>query len=190
MTLVPTRPYHHGNLPPAILAAAIDALTESGPTALSLRDVARRAGVTHTAIAHHFGDKTGLLTSVATKGFLLQAEELANAHQRAGSFLDVAVAYVRFATTHRAYFDVMYRADLYRNDDPALLAARALSSASLYNNVGQIGTAPSETTTAGIAAWSLVHGLATLWLNGALPAALGDDPEAITRTVAIHLGKS
>ena len=54
-----TRPYHHGDLRRAVLAAAVEAITESGPAGLSLRDLARRAGVSHAAPAHHFGDKAG-----------------------------------------------------------------------------------------------------------------------------------
>ena len=70
------RPYHHGHLRQAILAAAIDALTESGPARLSLRELARRAGVSHAAPAHHFGDKAGLLTAVAAQGYTLLADAL------------------------------------------------------------------------------------------------------------------
>ena len=84
----PDRPYHHGHLRQAILAAAIDALTESGPARLSLRELARRAGVSHAAPAHHFGDKAGLLTAVAAQGYDLLADTL-SAAQRAGNFLDV-----------------------------------------------------------------------------------------------------
>ena len=63
------RPYHHGDLPRALLEAALQAIVEVGPAAVSLRDLARRTGVSHAAPAHHFGDKAGLLTAVATDGF-------------------------------------------------------------------------------------------------------------------------
>src|SRR6516162_2006808 len=104
----PTRPYHHGDLRPALLRAAVEAIGEAGPAAVSLRQVARRAGVTHAAAAYHFGDKAGLLTAVAAEGYRLLGEALAAARS-AGSFLDVGVAYVRFAVDHRAHFEVMYR---------------------------------------------------------------------------------
>ena len=61
--------YHHGNLPTALRCAAAEVITEHGLGGFSLREVARRAGVTHTASAHHFGDVTGLLTSLAAEGF-------------------------------------------------------------------------------------------------------------------------
>ena len=176
------RPYHHGNLRPALLAAAVEAIDEASPATVSLREVARRAGVTHAAAAYHFGDKAGLLTAVAADGYRLLGEALRDA-QAHGSFLDVGVAYVRFAVGNRAYFEVMYRPELYRSDDADVLRARAAAARLLY---GSDDPSAAEME-AGVAAWSLVHGLATLWLNGNLPARLGDEPEQITRAVATHL---
>src|SRR6201998_4834037 len=68
MPAEPPRPYHHGNLRPALLHAAVEVIGHAGPAAMSLREVARRAGVTHAAAAYHFGDKAGLLTAVAAQG--------------------------------------------------------------------------------------------------------------------------
>jgi hypothetical protein len=95
----------------------------------------------------------------------------------------VGVAYVRFAVSHRAHFEVMYRPELYRPDDAEVRQARAAAAVLLY------GTASPDAgqLAAGAAAWSLVHGLATLWLNGNLPEQLGTDPEDITRIVAPYL---
>jgi AcrR family transcriptional regulator len=180
------RPYHHGDLRQAVLAAAITVISESGPAALSLRDLARRAGVSHAAPAYHFGDKAGLLTAVAAQGYDMLADALTAAQQDTGQFLEVGVAYVRFAIEHRAHFDVMYRPDLYHADDPAVLAAEARTSEALHGGVSALPddrTGP-DATLAGVAAWSLVHGFATLWLNGALPAELGTDPESAAREVA------
>jgi AcrR family transcriptional regulator len=176
------RPYHHGNLRPALLAAAVEAIGQVGPGLVSLREVARRAGVTHTAVAYHFGDKAGLLTAVAADGYRLLGEALRAAHEQ-GSFLDVGVAYVRFAVEHRAHFEVMYRPELYRSGDADVLRARAAAARLLYGS----DDPSQQELEAGVAAWSLVHGLATLWLNGNLPARLGHDPEQITRMVATHL---
>ena len=179
-----SRPYHHGNLRPALISAAIGEIEESGPAAMSLRAVARRAGVTHAAATYHFGDRAGLLTAVAAEGYRLLAEALRGAQETRGSFLEVGVAYVRFAVTHRAHFEVMYRPELYHRDDAELGRARAAAAALLYGT----GETTRERMAYGVAAWSIVHGLATLWLNGNLPAQLGDDPEEITRVVAAHLG--
>ena len=175
-----TRPYHHGDLRRALLRAAIETIGESGPAAMSVREVARRAGVTHAAAAYHFGDKAGLLTAVAAEGYRLLGEALRDARP---GFLEVGVAYVRFAVSHRAHFEVMYRPELYNRDDADVQAARAAAAVLLYGSAS-----PDEgELAAGVAAWSLVHGLATLWLNGNLPERLGHDPEEITRIVAPHL---
>lgn len=186
MTAQPTRPYHHGDLRPALLRAAVEAIGQTGPAAMSLREVARRAGVSHSAAAYHFGDKAGLLTAVAAQGYRMLTEELRNARVGGRSFLEVGVAYVRFAVSHRAHFEVMYRPELYRPDDPEIRQARAAAAVFLYGtaspNAGQLA--------AGAAAWSLVHGLATLWLNGNLPPQLGTDPEEITRLIAPYLSIS
>jgi hypothetical protein len=85
--------------------------------------------------------------------------------------------------THRAHFEVMYRPELYDRADPAVAQARAATAALLY------GSPHPDTArlSGGVAAWAIVHGIATLWLNGNLPPQLGDDPEQITRIVAAHL---
>ena len=84
---------------------------------------------------------------------------------------------------HRAHFEVTYRPELYRPDDPDVLGARAAAGALLYGTA----TPNARQLAAGTAAWALVHGLATLWLNGNIPAPLGDDPEEVTRIVAAYL---
>lgn len=179
----PARPYHHGDLRPALLHAAVEAIGQDGPAAMSLREVARRAGVSHAAAAYHFGDKAGLLTAIAVQGYRMLTEELHDARVARRSFLEVGVAYVRFAVSHRAHFEVMYRPELYRPDDPEVREARAAAAVLLYGT-----TSPTAgQLAAGAAAWSLVHGLATLWLNGNLPSQLGSDPEEITRIVARYL---
>jgi AcrR family transcriptional regulator len=190
---VPTRAdaYHHGNLRPALIAAAVEVITEVGPAAMSLRAVARRAGVTHAAASYHFGDKAGLLTAVAADGYQRLADELRHATGAAsgagemanGPGLEMGVAYVRFAVTHPAHFEVMYRPELYRPEDPELRTAKATTATMLYGSAD-----PDEMQLArGVAAWSIVHGLATLWLNGDLPDQLGTDIEDITRRVAVYL---
>jgi AcrR family transcriptional regulator len=183
------RPYHHGDLRHAAIQEAVRAIAEDGLAALSLRDLARRLGVSHAAPTHHFGDKAGLLTAVAAEGYRLLADELRRAYERTGDFLEVGVAYVRFATRHQPYFDVMFRPDLYHEDDPELTEAREQSSSMLYGPVSAYPGAGSarQVQEAGVAAWSLVHGLATLYLNGNLPPKLGRDPERITRNVASYL---
>lgn len=180
------RTYHHGDLRRVLLAAAVDAIGEHGPAALSLRDLARRAGVSHAAPAHHFRDKAGLLTALAAEGFDLLADELARS---GGDLLEVGVGYIRFAVEHRAHFEVMFRPELYHGDDPALVAARQRAGERLRGGVAAL---PGVRTGADaeadqLAAWSIVHGFAALWLGGALPPGAGDDPEAAGRAVIRRL---
>lgn len=181
--------YHHGDLRRALLDEAAEVIAAKGSANLSLRDLARRLGVSHAAPTHHFGDKTGLLTALAAEGFRLLAEETRQAYEETGSFLEAGVAYVRFALDHPGHFDVMFRPGLYRADDVELQAARQLSAQQLYPPAAAMVTDEDESTAraAGLAAWALVHGLASLALNGALPGGWEDDPEALTRVVASHL---
>jgi AcrR family transcriptional regulator len=181
------RSYHHGDLRRVLLEEAVAALRESGPASLSLRDLARRAGVSHAAPAHHFGDKRGLLTAVAAEGFRRLAASLGATYEATQDFAEVGVAYVRFAVEERPYFDVMFRPDLYDPADPELAAARSASGAALYGPAATVSDTPLE---AGIAAWSLVHGLATLGLAGNLPPEIGADLPAAARQVTGYLFQS
>lgn len=180
-----TSSYHHGDLRRAIMDAALEVIRESSPAAVSLRDLARRAGVSHAAPAHHFGDKAGLLTAVAVQGFGLLGDVLKKAAGQPDGFLAVGVAYVGFAVEHRAHFEVMFRPELYNTDNPELLEAQARTSRMLYEGAAAYaqdgGTMPQD---AALAAWSLVHGFASLWLSGNLPADLPDDPQDAARRVA------
>jgi AcrR family transcriptional regulator len=178
-------PYHHGDLRRALIAAALKDIQRDGPAALSLRALARQVGVSHAAPVHHFGDKAGLLTAIATEGYLKLAAEQRRAYARSGSFLEVGVAYVRFAVRQRAYFEVMYRPELYHADDPDLEAARLQAREMLYGPLAEHPEAAGiDARTAGLAAWSLVHGLATLMLTGNLPPHELRNPEAVARSVA------
>jgi len=171
------------------MAHALDAIAASGPTGWSLRDLARRAGVSHAAPAHHFGDKTGLLTAVAIDGYRTQARRLEASWAETGSALELGVAYVRFALDNPAAFEVMYRPHLLHADDAELIDAQAAASRPLFVAMDHLARLdPSiDPRTAAVAAWSIVHGFATLWLNGDLPSTKGRDPEAEIRAAAAYL---
>ncbi|MET8189732.1 TetR/AcrR family transcriptional regulator [Streptomyces sp. NBC_01724] len=166
------RTYHHGDLRRAVLTAALDVIRTEGPGALSLRDLARRAGVSHAAPAHHFKDRTGLLTAIAAEGYALFADALADAPD----LRERGVRYVRFATGHPAHFQVMFQPELHRPDDPELLAAKARAAQALRAGVTGLPVEGrgDDPRLAGIAAWSLAHGYATLLLSGNLNDPLGD----------------
>lgn len=180
-------PYHHGDLRRALLAAALDLVAEHGPAALSLREVARRAGVSHAAPTHHFRHKAGLLTAIAADGYRMLAEALAAAGAKAGSaaFREQGVAYVAFATEHPAHFAVMRAPYLLDNDDADLVAARDSAGDQLRAGAA---TLPGGGPATPLAAWSLVHGLASLLLEGNIRLDAGTDVESLARAVTGHLG--
>ena len=183
------RAYHHGDLRRAIVTAALDVISAEGPSALSLRDLARRAGVSHAAPAHHFKDRTGLLTAIAAEGYGLLAATLTEAED----LRDAGVRYVRFAREHPAHFQVMFTPELLRENDLELTTARALAGERLRDAVSAV---PSEgrgtdARLAGVAAWSLAHGFATLLLSHNLDGPVGEqDPEEVFRTLTSMLFRS
>src|SRR5262245_23788463 len=104
--------YHHGDLRRALLDAALEILAEGGAAGLTLREVARRAGVTHAAPYRHFEDKAALLAAVAEEGFrAVYAEMLARSERvkdPVERLYQIGAAYVLFAVTHPAHFRVMF----------------------------------------------------------------------------------
>lgn len=105
------RDYHHGDLPTALRAAAVELIAEVGPNGFSLREVARRAGVSHAAPAHHFGDTEGLLTSVAAEGYRMLTEAMAEAVSGTTSARERILAcgktYVATALKNPGHYGVM-----------------------------------------------------------------------------------
>lgn len=174
--------YHHGDLRAQVLRTAVEIIAADGPDAVSLRELARRAGVSHAAPAHHFGDRRGLFTALAADGFSRLAAALHPSVQ-AGDFAQTAVAYVRFATAHPAHFSVMFRTSLLDLDDPALRAAQDRAGALLQEGLDTIAAERIivDPADARRSAWALVHGLASLLLSGALP---GVDDDALTLAAA------
>jgi AcrR family transcriptional regulator len=172
--------YHHGHLRESLIAAAVRAIERDGIDRLSLREVARTVGVSHAASAHHFGDRKGLFTAIATDGFQRLAVSLEAA---GGGFVEAGVAYVRFAIADRGSFEVMFRPELVHGDDSELVAAMARASAVLGAGAGE---KPGDARINGLAAWSIVHGFSTLWNAGVIRAdgATADD---LARSVAAVL---
>ncbi|MCB1026534.1 MAG: TetR/AcrR family transcriptional regulator, partial [Microthrixaceae bacterium] len=119
-------PYHHGDLPATLRRAAADLLAERGLAGFSLREVARRAGVSHAAPAHHFGDAEGLLTSVAIEAFqhLTTATEAARAgvDDPVEALVQVGRAYVEVSVQHPGHCALIFREDAICLDDPELQA--------------------------------------------------------------------
>jgi AcrR family transcriptional regulator len=181
--------YHHGDLRAAVLAAAAEVISREGVDQLSLRSLAAELGVSHTAPRHHFGSREGLFTALATEGYALLADALEGAATN-GDFAAVGVAYVLFAVNHPGHFAVMHRPDLVEGSNPDLQRAQGRTVAQLdAGGRAHSGGSAKDTAVAAIAAWSLVHGMATLQLSGALQAAGllqqagGDLPSIASRAV-------
>jgi AcrR family transcriptional regulator len=172
------RPYHHGDLPAALLQAAEAILREQGLPALTLRAVARRAGVSHTAAAPHFGDLTGLMTELAASGFRRFNAALGQAQANPGARTPnraTAHAYVRFAVENPALFLLMFRPERLDYERPSLREAAQGAQAALMRTTGSpASTAPPDLATLGVATanWSLVHGFALLLIDGLLRSLL------------------
>jgi AcrR family transcriptional regulator len=181
--------YHHGDLRRALLDAAVMSIAENGTAALSLRALAATAGVSHAAPVHHFGDKAGLFTAVAIEGFELLEDELHSVWTETGDFLEVGVGYIRFALEHRGHFEVMFQPELTNLADASLTEAKIRSFATLEEPLAATGPARDDRQAhlAGLASWSIVHGLATLALSGNLGPADLDDPEDLARHVLMFL---
>jgi AcrR family transcriptional regulator len=175
--------YHHGDLRAAILAEAANLVAQRGAHGISLRELARAAGVSHAAPAHHFGDRRGLFTALAAEGFRTLTTELIDARPE---FIDSAKAYVRFALAHPGHFEVMFDKSLYDAADVAVLQASTAAYVELNRGVGTLADphAKADPDGAALAAWSLVHGFAQLWLNDAVDTA-GDPIATIERLAAI-----
>jgi AcrR family transcriptional regulator len=187
----PSRPYHHGNLNRAAIDGAVAEVVEVGVAGVSMRRIARRAGVSHAALAYQFGDKTGMFTAVAVEGFQLAAQTIGAEAAGPDGFLRGGQAYIRFALTHPGHFEVMFRPSLYRADDPDVVAAKTSAFDILFGSARVSLAARGATTDDDVAAavaagWSVAHGFATLALtsNAELPTG-GDDAGHLLRGLVI-----
>lgn len=183
--------YHHGDLRRALLDAALEQVREEGAAALSLREVARRAGVTHAAPYRHFASKEALVAAVAEEGFRTMRETLVGALDPAagpGENLGrIGVAYVRFAVGHPSHFRVMYGTG---QGDPASFPEMEEAGRGAFDvlvttveagvRAGELRDEPIPSLS--LAAWSIVHGLASLLVEGKLPPDTGR-PEDLARVV-------
>jgi AcrR family transcriptional regulator len=166
------KPYHHGALRAALLAAAEAELAARGIEAFSLRAVAKRAGVSHAAPAHHFGDARGLLTALAAEGFrqflATQARREAQAAPDPRAQLVAAgLGYIDFALERPTLFRLLWQSERPDFADRALDAAAGAAYGHLAD---QVGAAGGETVADAATLWALAHGLADLLAAGRLKA--------------------
>ncbi|WP_150462349.1 TetR/AcrR family transcriptional regulator [Nesterenkonia ebinurensis] len=163
--------YHHGNLAVALEEAALALLVEEGSSALSLRAVARRAGVSHNAPYHHFGDRQGLLKSVAARGLRDLLAAMVTARDSTSSpkqrLLAASFAYVDFASENRPLFELIFDPEICNPKEPnpvtgPLIEANDEFLAETVRAALPQETAETDVRTTAAALWGAVHGLAVL----------------------------
>lgn len=171
------KPYHHGDLRAALLAAAEAELTEKGVEGFSLRAVAKRAGVSHAAPSHHFGDTNGLLTALAAEGFTrfqdtLDAREVGatDARDRA---VRAGLGYLEFAMKRPALFRLIFSSARPDFASPDLIAAANRA----YSHLVGLVTALEGAETDVIALWATSHGIADLAAGQRMRTLQGKPPE-------------
>lgn len=171
--------YHHGNLRRALIDAALEILGREGVGALSLREAARRAGVSHAAPFRHFADKQDLVAAVAEEGFRAMTAEMraatpADLDHPVARLQALGVRYVTFAASHPAHFRVMFGPEVAdRRAYPALRTAADEAFELLVGGLAACQRAglvrAGEPRELALTAWSATHGLASLVVSGQLP---------------------
>ncbi|MEZ5381580.1 MAG: TetR/AcrR family transcriptional regulator [Microthrixaceae bacterium] len=180
--------HFEGDLRRALMDAAIVALENVGVEGLSLRGLARSIGVSHAAPAHHFVDKAGLLTAIATEGFELFVTRLQavpafapdDGMQGLGA---LGLAYAQFADDHPGHFEVMFRPSILRATEPGYVRSSRAAYGALRDHIARYQRdgwrAAQDLDSLTTAVWGLVHGLSVLRAGGSLeprhPAATVDD---------------
>lgn len=179
--------HHHGALRRALLDAVAEIILEAGPEAVSLRECARRAGVSHSAVAPHFGDKRGLLTAFAIE----RSERLAAAMRDAVAALPkdadakarlhaTGQGYIAFARENPAHFRMMFRTDQVDTTDPAWREAAGAAWHPLQEAMDAVarGADPRAMRARLMLAWAAVHGFCTLRAEGASRKLTGSEAQA------------
>lgn len=167
--------YHHGDLREALLKAACELVEELGPDGFTLREAARKVGVTHTAPYRHFADRDALLVAVAEEGFqglhAAAMARLAGLTDPAERLQALGIAYVEYAVAHPSHFRVMHGGIADACTEPAFVHAKGATFALLLDIVGACeaaGLIPAGSVPRyALSAWATVHGLADLLMSGA-----------------------
>ena len=191
--------YHHGDLPRTLLDVALHIVETQGTEALTLRAVARQAGVSQAAPYRHFANKEAILAAVAEEGFRSLMIAMRQSLQACGDIplarlRAVGIGYVTFATSHPSHFRVMFGRDM--ADRSAFPILRQVANDTLAMVVDAIadcqraGLVRSEEPAADLAltAWSSVHGLSALLVDGVIERPVADVAEMVTRDLFLGLG--
>ena len=168
----PPAAYHHGDLREALVQAGVAILEENGLAALTLRETARRAGVSHAAPYHHFADKEALLAAVAARGFQMQREEMTLAANQLAQKNDelqaYGLTYAAFAQAHPSLFRLMYSLGKAKvpSSDELNQAAASVYEGILDGICEKTGCDRKQAQSIALLLWSSVHGITMLWLDG------------------------
>lgn len=175
--------YHHGDLRAALIDAAVEMVDEEGLDGLSIRGLARRVGVTHSAPYRHFDGKDELIAAMAESGFTslktAMLEAISDGEDSRARFFNSGLSYVRFALDNRAMFRVMFcsqvdigptNPQVHRSHQEAYAVLVDLVEDCQRDGLIEPGPADAPAT----AAWALVHGLASLYVNGVFEAGDAD----------------
>ena len=184
--------YHHGDLRRALVEAALELVKEHGPAGITLRESARRAGVTHAAPYRHFADKEALLAAVAEEGFVRLRRETEQAMEGVSpeDLLEViGVVYVRFARRNPSQFRVMFGAEMGdKRRYPSLTQADQsvfdLLCEAIRRSQAAGVVASGNPARLGMVQWSMLHGVAALVVDGQMERAGVRDLEEFARRVA------
>jgi AcrR family transcriptional regulator len=168
-------PYHHGDLRRALIETALTMVTEEGAWNFTLREVARRAGVSHAAPYNHFADKSALLAEVAALGFQALRRHMETAaaggpRSSRQALTGIATGYIRFGVEHPAHYRLMFGPDLAERGRHPTLDQAADATFAVLTGALERGQAAGEVRRGSVpdqavAAWSLVHGLTTLLID-------------------------
>lgn len=175
----PTKAYHHGDLRRALLDAAEDELIEKGTDKFSLRGVAKRAGVSHAAPAHHFGDVDGLLTALTAISFERFFEAMRDGSEKVAKDTDddpyeklaaIGMAYIHYAEKSPAMFDLQFTSKRIDHCTPEMERVAPLAYQCLVDHVTAVlhdkGRSLDDDPDAANTSWALAHGLASLFARG------------------------
>ena len=184
-------PYHHGDLHEALLKAAERVLERDGLAGLTLRAVAREAGVSHAAPTHHFGDLTGLVSELAAIGFRQFNAAMIEAGASGATAIEKGLAraraYVAYAQAHPGMYGLMFRTERLDMSRPSLHAAASAAFAGLAGSIGasrhehiEEEALSLDQAAAVVRAWSLVHGFTMLLLDHRLSDVLRRSPKGTT----------
>ncbi len=193
------RAYHHGNLQEALLEAAIDIIDKEGTSALTIRRLAEKVGVSHAAPAYHFKDKNALLVAVATEGFRRLGhyfEKCVSQKDPVERVREMGHAYIDFALAHPSHYRVMFGPDFatIKTDDPEFIQVASAAFAYLHDTMKEIyperrgpDSEEMNSLTAALSSWSTVHGVVMLWIDGTIQCQFEEWDDTVYRRIGYSI---